>query len=99
MFFAVKQPIKIAGKVFQPCICYKLTPLFELNIAKLVAEGRATMYEKEVFFQNGKIIENKKVEVEAKPVAEQPVVQEEQPVQEKPKTKKKSKKETEEETF
>lgn len=56
MYFSVKQPIKIAGKTFQPCICYTLTEFFKPNIEKLVSEDKATLYENPVSFQNGKII-------------------------------------------
>lgn len=56
MYFSVKQPIKIAGKTFQPCICYTLTEFFKPNVEKLVSEDKATFYENPVSFQNGKII-------------------------------------------
>lgn len=56
MYFSVKQPIKIAGKTFQPCICYTLTEFFKPNVEKLVNEDKATFYENPVSFQNGKII-------------------------------------------
>ena len=69
MYFSVKQPVKIAGKVFQPCICYEVTPFYELNINKLVGDGKAVLYSDEVFFQNGKVIENKTIPPD--PVAEE----------------------------
>lgn len=56
MYFSVRQPVKIAGKTFQPCICYTLTEFFKPNVEKLVNEDKATFYENPVSFQNGKII-------------------------------------------
>ena len=59
MFFSVKSPIKIAGKVFTPCICYEVKEVLVPTIEKLVAEGKARTYPERVFFQNGKVIEKK----------------------------------------
>ena len=78
MFFSVKYSIRIAGKVYMPCICYTLTRFLELTVKDLEKQGKATIYDKMVFFQNGKIIEEK------------PVVKESLTV-EKPKKKKKEK--------
>ena len=57
MFFSVKYSIRIAGKVYMPCICYTLTRFLELTVKDLEKQGKATIYDKMVFFQNGKIIE------------------------------------------
>lgn len=65
MFFSVKASIKIAGKVYKPCICYKVTDILELTINKLVAEGKAETHKDYVYFCNGKIME-KKEEVKEK---------------------------------
>lgn len=78
MFFSVKYSIRIAGKVYMPCICYTLTRFLELTVKDLEKQGKATIYDKMVFFQNGKIIE------------ENPVVKENLTV-EKPKKEKKTK--------
>lgn len=59
MFFSVKYSIRIAGKVYMPCICYTLTRFLELTVKDLERQGKATIYDKMVFFQNGKIIEEK----------------------------------------
>lgn len=61
MFFSVKKAIKIAGKNYVPCICYEVTKYLETTVLKLADEGRATVYDKRVFFQNGKLIEEKPV--------------------------------------
>lgn len=57
MFFSVKAPVKIAGKTFIPCVCYPISDLIKLNVAKLVSEGKAVQYSERVFFQNGKVVE------------------------------------------
>ncbi len=59
MFFSVRNTIKIAGKVYKPCICYKVTNTLELTVNKLVAEGKAELYKDYVYFCNGKIVEKK----------------------------------------
>lgn len=61
MFFSVKHSIRIAGKVYIPCICYNLTKFLELTVKDLEKQGKATIHDKMVFFQNGKIIEEKPV--------------------------------------
>lgn len=64
MFFSVKYSVKIAGKVYSPCICYALPEALRPTIEKLVKEGKAYAYDHKVFFQNGKVLEKK----ESKPV-------------------------------
>ena len=66
MFFSVKTPTKIAGKVYTPCVCYPLPDVLKPTIEKMVKEEKAYIYDNKVFFQNGKVIEKKAVE--AKPV-------------------------------
>lgn len=63
MFFSVKTPTKIAGKVYTPCVCYPLPDVLKPTIDKMIEEGKAYIYHNKVFFQNGKVIE-KKAEVE-----------------------------------
>lgn len=65
MFFSVKSAVKIAGKVYTPCVCYALPDFLRATIEKMVAEDRAYIYDHKVAFQNGKVLEKK---VEAKPV-------------------------------
>jgi inner membrane protein involved in colicin E2 resistance len=67
MFFSVKTPTKIAGKVYTPCVCYPLPDVLKPTIDKMVEEGKAYIYNNKVFFQNGKVIEKKE---EPKPVVE-----------------------------
>lgn len=57
MFFSVKEPLKIAGKVYTPCVCYPLPRFLEFTVEKLEKEGKATTYGEMVFFQNGKLVE------------------------------------------
>lgn len=64
MFFSVKTSIKIAGKVYKPCICYKVTDILELTINKLVAEGKAEIHKDYVYFCNGKVVEAKEEKTE-----------------------------------
>lgn len=65
MFFSVRTPTKIAGKVYTPCVCYPLPDVLKPTIEKMVKEEKAYIYDSKVFFQNGKVIEKKVVE--AKP--------------------------------
>jgi hypothetical protein len=59
MFFSVKYSVKIAGKVYSPCICYALPETLRPTIEKLIKEGKAYTYDHKVFFQNGKVLEKK----------------------------------------
>lgn len=59
MFFSVKKPLRILGKVYIPCICYPVTKVLEATVEKMVADGIAVSYEKEVGFMNGKVLEKK----------------------------------------
>ena len=61
MFFSVKHSIRIGGKVYMPCICYELTKVLELTVKDLEKQGKATIHNKMVFFQNGTIVEDKPV--------------------------------------
>lgn len=64
MFFSVKSAVKIAGKVYTPCICYPLPDFLRATIEKMVKEEKAYIYDHKVAFQNGKVLEKK---AEAKP--------------------------------
>lgn len=61
MFFSVKQPMRIAGKTYIPCVCYPVTRMLELTVNYLEAKGKAVTYTERVFFQNGRVIEKKSV--------------------------------------
>lgn len=69
MFFSVKSAVKIAGKVYTPCVCYALSDTLKATIEKMVAEERAYIYDHKVAFQNGKVLEKREV-VEESPVIE-----------------------------
>lgn len=66
MFFSVKTPTKIAGKVYTPCVCYPLSDTLKPTIEKMEKEEKAYIYDCKVAFQNGKVLVKKEVE-EAKP--------------------------------
>lgn len=87
MYFSVKRAVRIAGKNYFPCICYPLTDFLKSTVEKLEKEGKAKVYDRFVFFQNGKIINN---EPEIK--AEEPEIKAEMPLKEQEETVKKSKK-------
>ena len=73
MFFSVKVPLKIAGKDYIPCVCYPLPRFLEYTVKELKKEGKVEIYDKMVFFQNGKLIEKaepKPVVAEVKPKKE-----------------------------
>lgn len=63
MFFSVKSAVKIAGKVYVPCICYPLPDFLKATIEKMEKEERAYIYDCKVAFQNGRVLKK----VEAKP--------------------------------
>ncbi len=65
MFFSVKSSVKIAGKVYTPCVCYALPDVLKATVEKMVAEGKAYIYNHKVAFQNGKVLEK-----EVKPVTD-----------------------------
>lgn len=73
MFFSVKVPLRIAGKDYIPCVCYPLPRFLEYTVKELKKEGKVEIYDKIVFFQNGKLIEkaeSKPVVAEVKPKKE-----------------------------
>ena len=61
MYFCVTTPVKISGKAFHTCICYKLTDTLKSTVEKLVKEGKATIFTEKKFFCNGKLVEKKTV--------------------------------------
>lgn len=63
MFFSVKSAVKIAGKVYIPCICYPLSDFLKATIEKMEKEERAYIYDCKVAFQNGRVLKK----VKAKP--------------------------------
>lgn len=59
MFFSVKTPMKIDGKVYKTCICYTASSNMESTLKSLAQKGKVTLYDELVFFQNGKLIKTK----------------------------------------
>lgn len=59
MYFSVKSSVKIAGKVYVPCICYALPDVLAPTVNKMVEEGKAVIYKDKVFFQNGRVLVKK----------------------------------------
>ena len=59
MFFSVKTSIKIADKVYSPCICYEAKEALIPTIEKLVADGKAYSFKERVYFQNGRVLVKK----------------------------------------
>ncbi len=72
MFFSVKHSIRIGGKVYMPCICYELTKVLELTVKDLEKQGKATIHDKMVFFQNGAVIKENLTTDEEISVVEKP---------------------------
>ncbi len=66
MFFSVKQPLKIAGKVYIPCVCYALPETLKETIEHLKKENKAEIYGERVYFCNGKIVDKAVTETVAK---------------------------------
>ena len=94
MYFSVKRAVRIAGKNYFPCICYPLTDFLKSTVEKLEKEGKAKVYDRFVFFQNGKIITNEpEIKVEEPEIkVEEPEIKAEMPLKEQEETVKKSKK-------
>ncbi len=63
MYFSVKSSVKIAGKVYTPCICYPLSEFLTPTVNKMVEEGKAEIYKEKVFFQNGRVLVKKPKEI------------------------------------
>lgn len=60
MYFTVNTLIKIEGKPYRPCVCYKVeSSAMELTLERLCREGKAQKHEQFVFFCNGKPVEQK----------------------------------------
>lgn len=70
MFFSVKVPLKINGKAYKPCICYELSKVLKPTVLVLKEQGKAVIYEDEVFFCNGKLCTVKPAVQETVPVKE-----------------------------
>lgn len=64
MFFSVKQPLKILGKTYVPCVCYPVIKILEATVEHLEKQGKVYVYKEPVSFMNGKVLEKKKVKEE-----------------------------------
>lgn len=56
MYFSVKTPTKIMGKVYTPCVCYPVPEVLLPTVEKMVKEEKAYLYPEKVAFQNGKVL-------------------------------------------
>ena len=57
MYFSVKTSTKIMGKVYTPCVCYRVSDYLMPTIEKMVKDDKAYLYPEIVYFQNGKVLE------------------------------------------
>jgi hypothetical protein len=64
MFFSVKQPLKILGKTYVPCVCYPVIKILEATVEHLEKQGKVYVYKEPVSFMNGKVLEKKKAKAE-----------------------------------
>lgn len=74
MYFSVRNQVKIGGKVYKPCICYKTeNDIIANTIENLVKKDLAVIYEEQRFFCNGKLVKTeaeKEAEKKARKKAE-----------------------------
>ena len=66
MYFSVKTPTKIMGKVYSPCVCYLVPEVLLPTVEKMAKEDKAYLFEEKVAFQNGKILVKKPAKEEKK---------------------------------
>ena len=74
MYFSVRSQVKIGGKVYKPCICYKTeNDIIANTIENLVKKDLAVIYEEKRYFCNGKLVKTsaeKEAEEKARKKAE-----------------------------
>ena len=74
MYFSVKNQVKIGGKVYKTCICYKTENTVIMNtIENLAKKDLAVIYDEKRYFCNGKLVKTsaeKEAEEKAKKKAE-----------------------------
>ena len=76
MYFTLKTPTRIGGKLYRTCICYEVTSYLELTVNKLVKEGKAELHEKfEQVEKPVKKAKGKKAEPKKEVEEEPPVVE------------------------
>lgn len=57
MYFSVRNQVKIGGKVYKTCVCYKTENTIIMNtIENLAKKDLAVIYEEKRFFCNGKLV-------------------------------------------
>jgi len=66
MYFSVVHPIKIAGKLYRPSICYPVTDALKATITKLAQSNLVVMYDYKVRFVSGKPYAVEGLEAKAK---------------------------------
>lgn len=74
MYFSVRNQVKIGGKVYKTCVCYKTENTVIMNtIENLVKKDLAVIYEEKRYFCNGKLVKTsaeKEAEEKARKKAE-----------------------------
>ena len=65
-YFSVKRKWRIAGRAYQPYVCYKLEPYMRDFIIELKENGCAETYENKVYFTGGIAKEYPTVKVKVK---------------------------------
>ena len=53
MYFSVFRDIKIAGKVYRPCVSYPVKPELKATVESLVLQGKAVLRDEDLRFANG----------------------------------------------
>lgn len=74
-YFSVKRATKLFGKVYLPCISYKVTLELEATVNKMEAEGNAVVFDEKVIFRNGTIVPTAKM-IDARIEAEEKLLKE-----------------------
>lgn len=59
MYFSVRKPFRIAGRLYKPCICYDMPENLRVTLNRLVEDGLATVSEEPMYFQSGAMLEPK----------------------------------------
>lgn len=74
MYFSVRNQVKIGGKVYKTCVCYKTENTVIMNtIENLAEKDLAVIYEEKRYFCNGKLVKTsaeKEAEEKARKKAE-----------------------------
>lgn len=74
MYFSVRNQVKIGGKVYKTCVCYKTENTVIMNtIENLAKKDLAVIYEEKRFFCNGRLVKTsaeKEAEKKARKKAE-----------------------------